>query len=73
MIFVALWKSLDAQVVIEFFPKNISSAALHHSKDITSSRNLDLEYRYLSSVGIIHVTHNACHLETIDIFSTGSE
>jgi hypothetical protein len=69
---VAFSKSLDAHVVILSLPKNISSAALHHNKELTSSKNLDLEYKYLSSFGNIQVTHNACHLRTIDIFSTGS-
>jgi len=37
MIFVALSRSFEAHVVISSFPKNTSSAALHHNKDIVSS------------------------------------
>jgi hypothetical protein len=72
IILVAFSKSLEAQVVILFTPKNTSSAALHQSNDTTSSKNFALELRYKSSFGIIHVTHKACHLRTIEIFSTGS-
>jgi len=69
---VAFSKSLYAHVVISSGPKNISSAALHPSNETTSSKNFALEYKYLSSVGIIQVTHKACPLRTIEIFSTGS-
>ncbi|MEI8008692.1 MAG: hypothetical protein WCI00_04780 [bacterium] len=40
-------------------PKKTSSAALHHNNEITSSKNFALEERYISSLGIIQVTHNA--------------
>ena len=69
---VALSKSFEAPVVISSFPKNTSSAALHPSKVTASSRNFAFDWRYLSSSGIIHVTHSACPRDTIDIFSTGS-
>ncbi|NCQ82437.1 hypothetical protein GW750_06665 [bacterium] len=66
-------KSFEAHVVIASFQKNNSSAALHHNNLTNSSRNFALEYKYVSSCGSVHVTHNACHLETIEIFSTGSD
>jgi hypothetical protein len=69
---VAFSKSLEAQVVILFSPKKTSSAALHQSKQVTSSINFSFEYRFLSSFGVVQVAHNACHLRTIEIFSTGS-
>jgi hypothetical protein len=53
-------------------PKNTSSAALHPSNETTSSKNLAFDERYISSFGIIQVTHKACPLRTIEIFSTGS-
>jgi hypothetical protein len=46
IILVALWKSLDAQVVIFSLPKNTSSATLPHNRDIVSSNIFFLEYRY---------------------------
>jgi len=58
--------------VISSFPKNTSSAALPHNKETTSSKNFALEYKFLSSSGIIQVTPRAYHLRTIEFFSTGS-
>jgi hypothetical protein len=72
IISVAFSKSFDAHVVILSEPKKISSAALPQSRDTTSSKNFAFELRYISSLGIIQVTPSACHLRTIEIFSTGS-
>jgi hypothetical protein len=51
-------------------PKNTSSATLHHSSEIVSSKIFFFEYKYLSSSGILRVAHKASHLRTIEIFST---
>ncbi|MBR4567224.1 hypothetical protein IKO18_02085 [bacterium] len=59
-------------MVISSLPKKTSSAALPQRSETISSRNLALEYKFLSSSGVVHVTPNACHLRTIDIFSIGS-
>jgi hypothetical protein len=69
---VTFSKSFEAQVVMFSLPKKISSAALHHNNETSSSRNFALEYKYVSSLGIIHVTPRAIPLLTIEIFSTGS-
>jgi hypothetical protein len=64
-IFVALYMSLLAQVVIFSFPKNISSAALHQYRVVNSSKNLDFLVNKTSLSGKNQVTHKAHHLDII--------
>ena len=42
-------------------------------EDVNAARQIILDFKelkYLSSSGVFHVAHNACHLRTIVIFST---
>gem|GEM_PF-1191532 len=64
--------SLDAQVVIFSFPKNISSETLHPYSVAISSRYFALETNILSFSGRNHVTHKAQPRDKIEILCTGS-